>query len=173
MIGGANLWASEEDQKARDSIDRAEPNAAAILSGPVNIKVRTKASIPDAWAGLLYLDMARSGIPNFEDEPIMPLREAELSRSQRAARAHAKQQARKKKVRRSVGIGHNLGPAFEPLLEDRVLTFIEWCKVNSLSPRTGRRILANGNGPVVTRVSERRIGVTVKANREWQAERSQ
>ena len=38
--------------------------------------------------------------------------QSEVSRSQRVARAHAKQQKRKKKVRgRSVGVGKNLPPA--------------------------------------------------------------
>jgi hypothetical protein len=104
----------------------------------------------------------------------MTLRESEQSRSQRAARAHAKQQKRrKKKVRgRSVGIGHNLGPAFAPLLDDRCLTFREWCQLNSIGERTGRRILASGNGPVVTQLTTKRIGITVRANREWQAARA-
>jgi hypothetical protein len=103
----------------------------------------------------------------------MSLRDAELSRSRRAARARAKQQARKKKVRgRSVGIGHNLGPAFAPLLDDRCLTFREWCQLNSIGERTGRRILASGNGPVVTQLTTKRIGITVRANREWQAARA-
>jgi hypothetical protein len=51
--------------------------------------------------------------------------------------------------------------------DDRVLTFAEWCQVNRFSPSTGRRIIAGGNGPVVTRLSERRIGITVKNNRAW------
>ena len=97
----------------------------------------------------------------------MTLRESEMSRSQRAARAHAKQQKRKKRGR-SVGVGNNLPPA---LLDDRCLTFREWCQLNSIGQRTGRRILASGNGPVMTQLSERRIGITVRANREWQQSR--
>jgi hypothetical protein len=103
----------------------------------------------------------------------MSLRDAELSRSQRAARARAKQQARKKKVRgRSVGIGHNLGPSFAPLLDDRCLTFREWCRLNGIGERTGRRILAGPTPPAVVRLSTRRIGITVRANREWHAQRA-
>lgn len=52
---------------------------------------------------------------------------------------------------------------------DQVLTFPEWCRLNRISERTGRRILAGGTGPKVTRLSERRIGITIGANRRWQA----
>jgi hypothetical protein len=99
----------------------------------------------------------------------MSLREAKMSRSQRVARAHAKQQARKKKVRgRSVGVGHNMGP----LLDDRCLTFREWCRLNGIGERTGRRILNGPNPPAITQLSPRRIGITVRNNREWQAQRA-
>ena len=102
----------------------------------------------------------------------MSLREAELARSRRASRAHAKQQGREKKVRgRPVGIGHNLGPSLAPLLDDRCLTFREWCQLNAIGERTGRRLLASGNGPVVTQLSEKRIGITVGNNRRWQESR--
>jgi hypothetical protein len=56
--------------------------------------------------------------------------------------------------------------------DDRVLTFAEWCELNRISPATGRRIIATGAGPVVTRLSERRIGITVGANRRWRDARS-
>jgi hypothetical protein len=63
--------------------------------------------------------------------PIMTFRESELSRSQRATRTRAKRQNRKKKVRgRSVGIGHNLGPA---LTDDACMTFREWCRLNGIA----------------------------------------
>ena len=55
---------------------------------------------------------------------------------------------------------------------DRVLTFNEWCVLNGISKRTGRRILTSGCGPVVTQLSERRIGITVGNNRRWQEARS-
>jgi hypothetical protein len=51
---------------------------------------------------------------------------------------------------------------------DAVFSFREWCAVNSFSERQGRSILASGDGPVVTRISERRIGVSRRNNREWQ-----
>ena len=105
----------------------------------------------------------------------MSLREDERSRSRRAARAHAKQKRRKQKVR-PVGIGHNQGPpllaSLGPLMDDRCLTFREWCALNGIGQRTGRRILASGNGPVVTQLSERRQGITVRNNRIWQEARA-
>ena len=56
--------------------------------------------------------------------------------------------------------------------DDRVLTFNEWCALNGIGKRTGRRILTSGGGPVVTQLSERRIGITVGNNRRWQAART-
>jgi hypothetical protein len=55
--------------------------------------------------------------------------------------------------------------------DDRVLTFRQWCEVNAFSERTGRRLLAGGDGPVVTQLSAHRIGITVGNNRAWQASR--
>jgi len=54
----------------------------------------------------------------------------------------------------------------------RILSFLEWCVLNSISPATGRRIIKAGEGPIVTRLSPRRIGITVAANAAWQAARS-
>jgi hypothetical protein len=39
------------------------------------------------------------------------------------------------------------------------------------SERTGRRILTSGRGPVVTRLSARRIGVMIANDRVWKASR--
>ena len=55
---------------------------------------------------------------------------------------------------------------------DKVLTFAEWCALNKIGQRTGRRIIRSGNGPVVTQLSERRIGITVANNRAWQASKA-
>lgn len=55
--------------------------------------------------------------------------------------------------------------------DDRMLTFIEWCQLNSFSPSTGRRLILDGQGPVFVRLSARRKGVTVGENRRWQAAR--
>jgi hypothetical protein len=102
----------------------------------------------------------------------MSVLEIEHRRSQHARRKHRKRQKRKIKVRgRSVGIGHNLGPPLALLLDDRVLTFRQWAALNSLGERTARRLIKLGHGPPVVQLSDRRIGITVRANREWQAAR--
>jgi hypothetical protein len=79
------------------------------------------------------------------------------------------------KRKQSGGGGFNL---MEPtivlpaLLNDsQVLTFPEWCALNRISKRTGRRILSAPGGPVVTRLSPRRFGITVANNRRWQQSR--
>jgi hypothetical protein len=58
------------------------------------------------------------------------------------------------------------------LLDDQVLTFFEWCQLNRFSERTGRRILNGPDGPKVTMLSPRRVGITVGNNRAWQASRA-
>lgn len=55
--------------------------------------------------------------------------------------------------------------------DDRVLTFAQWCEINSFSRKTGERIIKAGKGPQFIQLSERRKGVTVGANRAWQASR--
>jgi hypothetical protein len=56
--------------------------------------------------------------------------------------------------------------------DQQVLTFREWCDLNSISARTGRRILKSLDGPAVTMLTKRRFGITIAANREWQASRT-
>jgi len=51
------------------------------------------------------------------------------------------------------------------------MTFHDWCALNNFSVSTGRRILASENGPAVTQLSPRRIGITIGANRAWQQSR--
>lgn len=53
--------------------------------------------------------------------------------------------------------------------DDAVWTFKEWCALNSHSERQGRRILASGNGPIITKLSDKRIGISRRNNRKWQA----
>jgi hypothetical protein len=55
--------------------------------------------------------------------------------------------------------------------DDEVLTFRQWCRINALSERAGRRIIGAPGGPVVTQLSERRIGITRGNNRAWQKSR--
>jgi hypothetical protein len=56
--------------------------------------------------------------------------------------------------------------------DDAVWTFREWCAVNGHSERQGRRILASNDGPVVTMLSDKRIGISRRNNREWQQSRA-
>jgi hypothetical protein len=55
---------------------------------------------------------------------------------------------------------------------NQVLTFFEWCQLNRISARTGRRIINSGAGPVVTQLSPHRIGITVASNAKWQASKA-
>jgi hypothetical protein len=55
---------------------------------------------------------------------------------------------------------------------DGILTFSEWCRLNRLGERTGRRILKEPGGPTVTQLSAKRIGISRRANRAWQASRA-
>jgi hypothetical protein len=57
------------------------------------------------------------------------------------------------------------------LADDQVLSFVEWCRLNRLSERTGRRILASPGGPQTVQLSPRRVGIRVADNRAWQRAR--
>jgi hypothetical protein len=57
--------------------------------------------------------------------------------------------------------------------DDAVLTIREWSALNGFSERQGKSILASGDGPVVTRISDRRIGISRRNNREWQERRAE
>jgi hypothetical protein len=70
--------------------------------------------------------------------------------------------------------GRQSDPAADRELElnqFRVMSFAQWCALNDISPATGRRLLRSGRGPIVTRLSDRRIGITVGNNRRWQESR--
>jgi predicted DNA-binding transcriptional regulator AlpA len=56
--------------------------------------------------------------------------------------------------------------------DNRVLSFQHWCELNSISVATGRRIIKSGKGPPITRLSARRIGISVAANADWQESRT-
>lgn len=62
-------------------------------------------------------------------------------------------------------------PLPSTLHDDQVLTLPEWCRLNSISLKTGQRIMAAGLGPVATQLSPNRIGVTIANNRRWQQTR--
>ena len=80
---------------------------------------------------------------------------------------HSRARQRGKETRRRP----KLGP-FALDHDDQVLTFVEWCSLNRIGERTGRRLLATGKGPVVTQLTEKRIGITIRANRAWQKSRA-
>lgn len=64
-------------------------------------------------------------------------------------------------------------PSFPGGVEaDRVLSFRDWCQLCGFSVATGRRLLKSGRGPVVTRLSDRRQGITVRNHHRWIEARS-
>ena len=60
-----------------------------------------------------------------------------------------------------------------PPPDDGVMSFADWCEFNNISEPTGRRLIKSGDGPEVTRLSPRRIGITYGADRRWKAGRVQ
>jgi hypothetical protein len=58
---------------------------------------------------------------------------------------------------------------------NKILSIREWCVLNGLAARTGRRLISGeyGKPPVITRLSPRRIGISLAANAEWQKSRQQ
>ena len=64
-------------------------------------------------------------------------------------------------------------PPIPPIVsDDQILTFPQWCAVNTLGLRTGRRVISGPNGPIVTEISANRIGIRVIDNRAWQQARA-
>lgn len=61
-------------------------------------------------------------------------------------------------------------PAY--LNDDRILSFRQWCELNGISEKTGRRLVKRGEGPTVTRLTDVKIGVSVRNNRIWQESRA-
>jgi predicted DNA-binding transcriptional regulator AlpA len=49
----------------------------------------------------------------------------------------------------------------------RVFSFNQFCQQCGFSPRTGRRLIESGDGPKITRLSDRRIGVREDHYQEW------
>jgi hypothetical protein len=106
-------------------------------------------------AGLFSLFVGSLGHPNLRMDPTMSLREHERRQRQR----------RQSRARPS----DDLPPLPD---DDEVLTFLDWCRLNTIGARTGRKIRASGKGPTFTQLSDRRIGVTKRNNRIWQAQRA-
>jgi hypothetical protein len=51
--------------------------------------------------------------------------------------------------------------------DDCVMSVQEWAKRAGLAYPTARRVIAAGEGPVVTRLSPGRLGITFGAHRAW------
>ena len=66
----------------------------------------------------------------------------------------------------------SLNEPFASLHPKQILLFPEWCELNRISERTGRRILASSKGPAVTQLSRQRIGITIENNARWQASKA-
>jgi len=101
----------------------------------------------------------------------MSLREAELA--QRARRSRKPTETKAARNQRLAKAHTEQLRLRQRLLEDddAVLTFKEWCALNAISPRQGRRIIASGKGPLITMRSEKLIGITRRHDREWKASR--
>jgi hypothetical protein len=50
---------------------------------------------------------------------------------------------------------------------DRVCSFRAWCQRIGVSEATGRRMLRDGLGPKITKLSERRFGIRERHHLEW------
>jgi hypothetical protein len=74
----------------------------------------------------------------------------------------------RRKERRLLSNWSSLDAPLAPSHPNQVLLFSEWCQFNRFSERTGRRIIATGNEPKLTRLSSRRFGITVGNNALWQ-----
>jgi hypothetical protein len=53
----------------------------------------------------------------------------------------------------------------------QVLTIKQFADLNGFSVFTARRLIKAGKGPVVTQISDRRVGITVANNGAWQRAR--
>jgi hypothetical protein len=106
----------------------------------------------------------------------MRILENELHDSQRRRQWHHKKLRRRDnndvRAQRSKRKQYALDAPLSVLHDDQVLTFFEWCQLNRFSERTGRRILNGADGPKVTMLSPRRLGITIANNRAWQASRT-
>jgi hypothetical protein len=49
----------------------------------------------------------------------------------------------------------------------RIIPWRAWCASKGFTVDTGRRLRERGEGPRIVRISDRRIGVTVRDDREW------
>jgi hypothetical protein len=66
------------------------------------------------------------------------------------------------------GLGAGWGASTRKAAVWPPLSFREWCRLNSFSEATGRRLIRKGKVKIV-RLSERRIGISEGANADFQA----
>jgi hypothetical protein len=52
--------------------------------------------------------------------------------------------------------------------DDQVLSVPEFAALNNISVHTAYRVLSSSNAPVTVQLSDNRLGVTRRANRDWQ-----
>jgi len=61
-----------------------------------------------------------------------------------------------------------LMPDPRPSADDlQIILFRQWCEEKGISYPTGRRLLAAGQGPKITKLSTRLFGVQRRHDREW------
>jgi predicted DNA-binding transcriptional regulator AlpA len=63
------------------------------------------------------------------------------------------------------------GPISTATRPDQVLSVPEWAMLNNLSLHTAYRVLASPDAPVTVQLSENRVGITRRANLDWQESR--
>jgi hypothetical protein len=63
--------------------------------------------------------------------------------------------------------------AAPPVNDDQLLSFKNWCKLNAISERAGRRIWADPKArPTLTKLTSRKLACSVGSNRRWQQARA-
>jgi hypothetical protein len=57
--------------------------------------------------------------------------------------------------------------------DDQLLSFKDWCRLNVISERAGRRIWADPKArPTLTKLTSRKLACSVGNNRRWQQARA-
>jgi len=106
--------------------------------------------------------------PTLQEIEAKRVRERERHRQRKAAETKAERKRRLAKAKAErVQLRQKLSE--DP---DAVLTVKEFAAAISVSERQGKDILASDDGPVVTRLSARRIGITRANLRAWLEARS-
>jgi hypothetical protein len=73
----------------------------------------------------------------------------------------------KARARRRDKRSRPLPPIPSVLHDDMILPWPVWLQVAGLPDRSARRLVREGNGPIITQLSERRPGVRVLHHRQW------